>query len=174
MTKRNMDNNEIIGINGIDCDIKMDIHTSTSDVIDKNNNTLSNVKKELCGITFRKLNKDDFNEIKEAVLLNLNDFDKKINDVNQCSGKGVMSIDTFFKMLPNGIRPLELFEKIHPDININKAIEDYENEILNILQQMNLEYINTLERYDFISDNIITSVSSQVFAIIEINKNTFT
>ena len=167
--------NNIIGINGIDCDIDMDVYTYTSNVKDKqNNNILSNVKKELCRVTFRKINEDDYNDIKEAALLNLNEFDKEINEANQCSGKSAMIISNFFKMLPNGIVPLELFEKIYSNISTNNAIEDYENEILDILQRMNLEFINTLERNDFISDNLITSISSQIFAIIEINKNTFT
>lgn len=158
--------NNIIGINGIDCDIDMDIYTSTSNAKDtQNNNILSNVKKELCGVTFRKINENDYNEIKEAVAVNLDQFDDEI--------KNKMNIKNFFKILPGGIIPYELFEKMYPNINMNDIIEDYENEILNILQQMDLEYTNMLIKNDFMS-SLINSVSSQIFAIIEINKNTFT
>lgn len=136
--------------------------------IKHDNIILSNVKKEISGVIFNKINKNDFEFIKSQVKLYLDSDDNSEEEFKEKT-----SIYTFFKSLLDGKEDiLKLFNEKYDNINTTESFGKYENEIYEILKELDVKIMRELVLYDMIEDNI-DIISSQVFAITEINKNEF-
>ena len=67
---------------------------------------------------------------------------------------------------------LKLFNKKYDNIDTTESFGKYENEIYETLKELDIKYMRELVLYDIMEDNVNT-ISSQIFAITEINKNEF-
>jgi len=140
--------NVITAIHGVDCTIDIQQHVNMYKHI------LSNIKIELCLIESNKIDKTDYDEIKESI------FNSHYSD------ETTVSIDAFFNAVSDNNMLHKLFKIQYPNINTSSMVQDYNDEIYNIFHQMDINHI-----YKLIQNGILEAdrieVSSQMFAIVE-------
>lgn len=126
---------------------------------------LSKTITEITSFTVNKIKNEYYDELKEIVILRIenNNIDK--NDI---------TVDNFLKNIIEkyDVVMCEKFKQKYSEIDLNDKFEKYENEVKQFLEELKGDELCEINKTVF-NNKCIDEVSSQIFAIVELEKNNF-